>query len=95
MPKKTKKKVDLKGKSSGGSEHSSKKRQSTKEKQLKGRATKQKSYGGEKGDVNRELPRRRWRGYKGPWPLPQEVESPPDREVGNEEHFGGQGQQGD
>jgi hypothetical protein len=66
--KKKTKKVNLKGKSSGGAEHKKGKRKSTKEKHTKGQATKQKSYGGEKGDVLRPYPRRRPIGYKGPWP---------------------------
>ena len=62
------KKLDLKGKSSGGSEHESKKRPSTKRKHQKGRATKRKSYGGEKADDGRRYPRKRPGDWKGSWP---------------------------
>jgi hypothetical protein len=75
MAKKRRKKLNLRGKSSGGSEHRSKKRSSTKGKHEKGKATKRKSYGGEKGDTIRRYPRKRWKGYKGPWPPPEKPES--------------------
>jgi hypothetical protein len=71
---KKKKKIDLLGRSSGGSEHTSEKSPSKTGRHQKGKATKRKSYGGEKGDERRPLPRRRYRGYKGPWPPPDDDE---------------------
>ena len=52
----------------GGSEHVNKKRPSTKKKHEDGIARKGKNRGGEKGDKNRRPPRRKPKGWKGPWP---------------------------
>jgi hypothetical protein len=71
------KKVDLKGKSSGGAQHTKGKRKSTKQKHTKGQATKKKSYGGEKGDTSRPYPRKRPIGHKGTWPPKEEPDSSP------------------
>lgn len=94
-----KKKIDLKGKSSGGSEHKSKKRPSTKRKHQKGRAAKRESYGGERGDVSRRYPRKKWKGYKGPWPPPEKADPEPGGEGeeaitrGGGENFGSKGEE--
>jgi TPR repeat protein len=92
MAKKKTKKLDLKGKSSGGSEHKSKKRPSTKGKHQKGHAAKRQSYGGEKADDGRRYPRRRPKGWTGPWPLPEESETPPDTGDEREELTSGAGE---
>lgn len=52
--------------SEGG--HTKGARPSTKEKHQRGDATRKRNRGGEKGDENRDLPRIRPSGYKGPWP---------------------------
>src|SRR5713101_3662293 len=78
MGKKTKKKIDVKGRSAGGSEHTSEKRPSTTGKHQESRATKRKSYGGEKGDDGRRYPRKRPKEWLGPWPPPEETESQPN-----------------
>lgn len=54
--------------SSGGSEHTSGARESTRKKHEEGQARKQKDRGGEKGDKNRRLPRNPPKGWRGPWP---------------------------
>jgi hypothetical protein len=62
------KKPDIKGRKSGGAEHLAGKRKSTRPTHESGRATKRKSYGGEKGDEERRVPRRKPKGWSGPWP---------------------------
>jgi hypothetical protein len=84
VAKRKKKKLDLKGKSSGGSEHKSKKRPSTEEKHQKGLAAKRQSYAGERGDDSRRCPRKKWKGYKEPWP-PEQSQTPPHTEIEEEE----------
>jgi RHS repeat-associated protein len=62
-----KEKAKIEGES-GGEEHTSGARPSTKEKHQKGRARKARDYGGEKGDKSRRPPNKRPHGYKGSWP---------------------------
>ena len=50
------KKIDLTGKSSGGTEHGSSEGESTRNKHEEGQATKGQDYGGEKGDARRGYP---------------------------------------
>ena len=54
--------------SSGGSENTQSPRNSTKNKHQDGQAQKKKARGGEKGDHKRKAPRKRPKGFKGPWP---------------------------
>ncbi len=54
--------------SAGGEEHQEGARESTREKHEDGQARRQRDRGGERGDRNRRLPRRKPRGWKGPWP---------------------------
>jgi hypothetical protein len=54
--------------SSGGKEHTSNARPSTKAKHEAGQAAKKKSRGGEAGDSNRDYPRRRPINWSGGWP---------------------------
>lgn len=62
-------------------EHTKKARPSTKGKHEKGQAAKARSRAGEKGDSQRDLPRKRPDDWKGPWP-PKKAEQPaaPKRE---------------
>ena len=62
--------------SAGGSEHSSGIRPSTKPQHEGGTARKIKDRGGEKGDSQRDWPRRRPKKWKGEWP-PKEGLLPP------------------
>jgi len=52
----------------GGAQHKKNKRRSTKERDEFGKARKQRDRGQEGGDLERKLPRRRPKGFKGPWP---------------------------
>jgi hypothetical protein len=52
----------------GGAEHTSGARKSTEQDHQAGKARKQRDRGGEKGDKERPPPRRRPKGWKGPWP---------------------------
>ena len=52
----------------GGEEHVQGARESTRGKHEAGKTRKLRDRGGEKGDSNRVIPRRRPRGWKGPWP---------------------------
>src|SRR5262249_44824666 len=80
---KRRKKYDVKGKSTAGKEHASRKRPSTTAKHQKGRAEKRKSYGGEKGDMRRSYPRKKYKGYKGPWPPPEKRQTAPNKDGEN------------
>ncbi len=64
-------------KSMRGAEHTKNARPSTKATHQKGKARKQRDYGGEKGDSARRPPSRRPPGHKGPWPVkPQPPKTP-------------------
>jgi hypothetical protein len=54
--------------SSGGAEHKSKKRPSTRAKHQAGQAAKIKSRGGEEGDIRRDYPRKPPKYWRGGWP---------------------------
>lgn len=54
--------------SAGGKEHTSNARPSTKAKHQAGETAKVRSRGGERGDRNREHPRRKPEGWRGGWP---------------------------
>ena len=54
--------------SSGGKEHTSNKRPSTRGKHEKGQSRSKRDYGQEKGDKRRGKPRKRPRNWKGSWP---------------------------
>jgi hypothetical protein len=53
--------------SAGGAEHNSNARKSTEQQHQQGKARKLRDRGGDKGDDTRGFPRRRPKGYKGPW----------------------------
>lgn len=54
--------------SSGGKEHTSNSRPSTKNKHESGQSAKKKSRGGESGDEQRDFPRKRPKNWRGGWP---------------------------
>jgi len=63
------KKTDVKPTdAAGGTEHTSGARKSTQQDHEAGKARKQRDRGGEKGDKDRQSPRRRPKGWRGPWP---------------------------
>ncbi|HEX5324781.1 MAG TPA: hypothetical protein VFW40_13415, partial [Capsulimonadaceae bacterium] len=68
---KVKDKLDLRGRSSGGKEHTGEARGSTTEIHQRGRDRKRMDYGGEKGDESRGYPRKPPTGKKGKWPPQQ------------------------
>jgi hypothetical protein len=65
--------VPGKNQPAGGEQHKTGKRRSTLDKHQRGRSRKKRDREGEQADRFRSRPRRKPRGWKGPWP-PKEME---------------------